>query len=613
MVAARFDVAVDGRKYLVDPAGYRRRTIPAQREQRDTSTDVGEHTLSSVGQWIRSQTDWSYGAGQRFFDVAESDRRRFDTSKNIDVFTKGQIALCKAIEAKATGTATNMYCRLVNGSVFYFSDGSDLKYGNPDVATYSPSVTPMGGTIQDWTSDGTSIYATIGTAVKKATVSSTTTASTIGSFAGDVVEYANGRLLAADSGRIVELDSSGTVLTFDRSLPGTCRAIRGGPQAIYLAYNDGGQGILYAVTASSSDGALTYPVAAAILPAGETFSGPFSIDTFGDLVVVGTSAGVRFGIISGQDLQSVTFGPVIDTGGAAHGVRISGQYAYWGVNNGDTYKADLTKFTDTLVPAHARFLAHDSGSYGNVQSLEVTGGKLFFTDSLGDLYGEDYSGDLSATGEMTVGYVTFGTVAKKILRAASGRFTAAQNTATGATDYRATGIDYRAALDYDGAVAGLTGSVTLSATDDTNTATVMSVVAAQAETAYTGATAAEVYEIKRTLTRDATDTTTGPTLQRWSLHARPQPQRVEEIIAPLILQGRVTTSGGAGAPVAYDTLDEYNALRLLVTSAEAVTYEEGTGRTDTVTVEDLELQPLRFSDDNSWWEGTCLVRMLTSP
>ncbi len=613
MVVARFDVSVDGRKYLVDPAGYRRRTVPAQREQRDTSTDVGEHTLSSAGQWVRSQTDWSYGAGQRFLDLAESDRRRFDTSKNVDVFTKGQLSLTKALEAKATGSNTNLYCRLVNGAVFYFSDGSDLKWGDPDVASYTPSVTAMGGTIQDWTSDGASVYATIGTAVKKATVSNTTTASTIGSFAGDVVEFANGRLLSADGARIVELNSSGTVLTFDKTLTGTCKVIKGGPTAIYAGYNDNGQGILYGISVSATDGALSYPVPAAVLPVGETFTGPFSIDVFGELMVVGTTAGVRFGLINSQDQQSVTFGPVIDTGGAAYGVRIVGQYAYWGCGNGDTYKADLTKFTDTLVPAYARFLAHDSGSYGNVQALEVTGSKLFFTDSLGDLYGEDFSGDLAATGEITIGYVTFGTVAKKILRAASGRFTAAQNTASGGTDYRAAGIDYRATLDYDGAVQGLTGTVTLSATDDTNTATVMSVAAAQAETAYTGATAAEQYEIKLTLTRDSTDTTSGPTLQRWSLHARPQPQRVEEIVAPLILQGRVTTSSGAGAPVTYDTLDEYNALRLLVTTAEAVTYEEGTGRTDTVTVEDLELQPLRFSDDNSWWEGTCLVRMLTNP
>ena len=614
MVAGGFDVAVDGRKYLVDTAGYRRRTIPAQREQRDTSTDVGEHTLSSAGQWIRSQTDWSYGSGQRHYDIADADRRRFDTSANVDVFTEGQISLCKAIEQKATGSNSNLYARVVNGTVFYFSDGTDLKYGDPDVnaGAYSPAATPMGGTIQDWTSDGASVYATIGSAVKKATVSNTTTASTVGSFAGDVIEFANGRLLSADGARIVELNSSGTVLTFDKTLTGTCKVIKGGPTAIYAGYNDNGQGILYGISVSTTDGALSYPVPAAVLPVGETFTGPFSIDVFGEVMVVGTSAGVRFGVISGQDQFSVSLGPVIDDGGAAYGVRIVGRYAYWGTTNGNTWKADLVKFVDTLVPAYSKFLAFDSGSYGNVQSLEVFDSKLFFTDSSGELYGEDASGDLAATGEVTVGLVSFGTVAKKVLRATSGRFTAAQNTLASPTDY-ATVTDYQDPLDYRGVTQGVTGAVTITVTDDTNASVALAVAAAQAETAYTGATTAEVYEVKLTLTRDASDTTTGPILERWSLHARPQPQRIEEIIAPLILQGMVTTSGGAGAAAYYDTLDEYNALRTLVVSAAEVTYEEGTGRTDTVTVEDLELQPLRFSDDNSWWEGTCLVRMLTSP
>jgi hypothetical protein len=72
------------------------------------------------------------------------------------------------------------------------------------------------------------------------------------------------------------------------------------------------------------------------------------------------------------------------------------------------------------------------------------------------------------------------------------------------------------------------------------------------------------------------------------------------------------TSSGAGAPVGYDTHDAYNALLSLVTSAKVVTYEEGERSSD-VSVEDLELQPVRFSDDGNWWEGTCLVRLLTIP
>ena len=424
-----FDVAINGNTYLIDYDNYRRRTVAAQREQRDTSADVGEQTLSSAGQWVRSITDWSRGAGQTHYDLVDSDRARFNSSKNVDIFTKGQISLCKALESKqAAGSSTNMYAGLVNGSVFYFSDGQYLKYGNPDAApTITFSSSDQGAAVTDWTSDGTDMYSTTGAAVKKVNVSSTGAASTIGSFAGDVIEFANGRLLSADGARIVELNSSGAVQTFDKTLSGTCIAIKGGPQAIYAAYNVAGQGVLYAISVSSSDGSLSYPVVAAVLPNGETFSKPTSIDTFGDIMIVGTSKGARFGNITPNDGQSVTFGPVIDDGGAAYGVRISGKYAYWGTYNGDTWKADLTIFTQFLVPVYCRFLAHDHTDYGNVLSIEVVNDKVFFTVSAGELYGEDYTGDLSTASELVVGKVSYGTVASKILRSMSARFASEQS------------------------------------------------------------------------------------------------------------------------------------------------------------------------------------------
>lgn len=611
----RFDVAINGAEYLVDYGQYRRRTVPAQREQRDMSTDVGEHTLSTAGQWVRSETDWSHGAGQTVYDAADSDRARFSSSKNIDVFTKGQISLCKAIETKSTGTNSNLYARTVNGTVFYFSDGQYLKYGSPDAASPTFSSSDQGAAITDWTSDGTSLYSATGSAVVKATVSSTTAGATIGAFAADIIEFANGRLLAADGTRLVELGSAGGISgsALDETLPGTCVAIKGGPQAIYVATNMAGQGVLCATTLSTADGSLSYPVTAGVLPVGETFSGPFSMDTFGEIIIVATSKGVRFGVINQNDTRSVTFGPVIDTGGAASGVRISGQYAYWGCANGDTYKADLTVFVDTLVPAYSRFLAFDSSSYGVVDSLEIVNNKLFFTDSSGELYGEDYTGDLSTDGELNVGTITYSTVANKLIRAVSGRFATEQSGAGTPTDYRAT-ADYSSGLGFRGGISEVTGTATVTLTSPTNVETTMT-LPATGETTYApagGDVSGEVFEAKIVLTRDTTTTTSGPILHRWSLDARPQPERIEEILAPLVLQGRVMTSSGAGAPVGYDTHDAYNALLSLVTSAKVVTYEEGERSSD-VSVEDLELQPVRFSDDGNWWEGTCLVRLLTIP
>ena len=47
-------------------------------------------------------------------------------------------------------------------------------------------------------------------------------------------------------------------------------------------------------------------------------------------------------------------------------------------------------------------------------------------------------------------------------------------------------------------------------------------------------------------------------------------------------------------------------------SGGCVKYKEG-DRSENVTVERLEMQTERLSDDGIWWEGTLLVRLLTVP
>ena len=74
--AESLPVELDGVAYLVDTRQYSRTTVPALREQRDTSKEPGENTLDTTGAWVRSQTDWSLGAGQEHFDLDDSDRRR---------------------------------------------------------------------------------------------------------------------------------------------------------------------------------------------------------------------------------------------------------------------------------------------------------------------------------------------------------------------------------------------------------------------------------------------------------------------------------------------------------------------------------------------------------
>ena len=85
--------------YNIEVDQYRRTTVPTLREQRDMSDEPGEQSIDSQF-WLRSQTDWSYGAGQTFFDIADANRGRFSSSSGVDVWTQGQISLLPMCESK---------------------------------------------------------------------------------------------------------------------------------------------------------------------------------------------------------------------------------------------------------------------------------------------------------------------------------------------------------------------------------------------------------------------------------------------------------------------------------------------------------------------------------
>ena len=155
--------------------------------------------------------------------------------------------------------------------------------------------------------------------------------------------------------------------------------------------------------------------------------------------------------------------------------------------------------------------------------------------------------------------------------------------------------------------------MTVTATDENNVSTAMVLEGTGIESSYSAADpSSETFTIKLTLNRDAGSTTSGPIFERWSFHARPQPVRIEELITPLVIQGRVTTMHGSGAFVGYDSQEEYLHLRNLANQSKAVTFEEG-NLSYSVTVEDIEMSPVRMSADDSFWEGTLICRLLTVP
>ena len=622
-------VELDGVAYAVDTRQYSRTTVPALREQRDTSKEPGENTLDTTGAWVRSQTDWSLGAGQEHFDLDDSDRRRFESSSGVDPWTKGELSLLPITEEKLNQTGTNLKVHRI-GTYLYMAYGSVLAWvSNATTASFtisgsnsidfSTSTPSRSGNITDFHSDGTYVYVAFGNSDKiaRCSINSTTVDSwpTSGTQKADIIEVSAGRLIGATASdaNIFELNANGQ--KFSGSLDYTpqlaqtqWQSITGGPSGVFAAANTDNTGTVYHIDVDPADGTLKTPVISGQLPHGEEIN---EILAYGEVLVMATSKGLRTSLIDTQS-GAVTIGPVIDDGGAANSLEADGRFVWWGGSSGQIYRADLTKFTDTLVPAFASDLVSTGGT-GNVSSIARVSDKTYFA-AIGDgVYGESGTGVKVATGTLTIGEVSWSTVVPKLLRSVQVRQDRAQYT-FGPVDYRQSGADYRHdTYSYRGdPIASFLGGIQFGATNDNNVTDTLT-LSQGVSSDFTFASQSSVsYKFVITMTRSTDDTTIGPIIADWQTTCVATPKRVDEIIVPIVLRRNVLTSRNSGAPLLYDPNAVFTSLRNRMEAGVTVDYYEGS-RAEKVTIERISMQPERLSDDGSWFEGTLIVRLLTVP
>ena len=447
--------------------------------------------------------------------------------------------------------------------------------------------------------------------------------SAFGSLDPNLIKIVAGRVIAADDNAIYELDAAGAKATssLDYSLPLASSVwvdVDAGPGGIYAAANTEETGAIYHIGVSSTDGTLSTPTIAGELPRGEKIN---AILVYGPVLCIASTKGFRTALID-TNSNGITIGPVIETGGEAYELEADGQFVWWGSGYGNTFRADLTRFTDTLVPAYASDLVSAESATAADLVKGVTrlnnGGdpKLFLGVVSGGaavLQRESRTGEKVASGTLNMGEVSWSTVAPKLLRSVTVRQDRTQYT-FGEVDYRATGIDYRhSTYEYRGdPLSSFLGTLTFGATNDANvtdTLTLTSGVPAD----FTFTTESSVsYEFVITLTRDGSDTTKGPIVGDWLTFAIATPSRVDEIILPIVLRRQVLTSRNSGAPATFDSGSIFSTLRQRMESGVTLTYKEGT-RSENVTIDRISMSPDRLSDDGAWWEGTLTVRLLTVP
>jgi hypothetical protein len=102
-----YDIAIAGQPFFLaasDDNPYRRVTAQYRKQQIDQSREPGEQTLT--GWWLRSQSSFHYGQGIKFFEPIQDESLRFQytESKGVDVWTKGQATLLKAVNSQHVTT-----------------------------------------------------------------------------------------------------------------------------------------------------------------------------------------------------------------------------------------------------------------------------------------------------------------------------------------------------------------------------------------------------------------------------------------------------------------------------------------------------------------------------
>lgn len=593
-------VAIDGRQYLIDVREYRRAVLESQTPQSDDAAEPGEKSLSRAGYWPREQADWSLGAGQTLFDGPESasPRRRYLSSYGWDVWTRHELSMLYDTALRLSSTNTNLDCFTVGGLV-HFVDGSFIRYtSDPDVA--SPSFTSVDFTdsIVDWTTDGDRIYAVFsGSLVPKVITVGQTTVSTLGTTTPDIIEFADGRLVAADGATLYELDSSGAKvgsadIRVDPRTGAEWVAVTGAPSAIFAALNVGDVAEIYAMVVDDVTTGLTAPTYAGGLPYGETVNCMAAYPP-GNLVVVGTSKGIRAARI-GANGRTLNFGERIDIAGGVEAVELRDRFCWFTWSDprpGSTGlgRLDLSEGTSevTFVPAYAEDVQFaTTGTVTGVTSLLQSGAsreRRYFVVSGKGFYGE--GDDRVPEARIETGQIRFGVLVPKIFTGVTVRHEDAPGFISGDLTFD------------DGAVVSLGGG-----DPENRTSTELA----------TGGRAGLSASLGLDGTRDDADTTLGPVIRAWEMAALPRPKRVIEYVVPVILRSKVTDLRGHERP--FSPLAEMRHLESLAASSRLVPYQEGSDfqrvRVSSVAIAAGGVRSWERGAV-TWFEATVLVHMLS--
>jgi hypothetical protein len=582
-VPHKFDVSLNGRGYMVDlqadADAFSRRSIPLLRNQANTGDQFGEASLNPEELWRRSQDSFDHGAGQTYLDREDSDRRRFRSSKGVDVWTRWALSLLPDTASRRTSTASNL-ALMPAGDNLYLTDGADL-LRTTDLTTWT-AITGLPATAPaSVTSDGFNVFTAHGGDGVYRTTRGAGDATSYATGTVTLLGYIKGRLMAAAGSSVYNITASGTLPAALFTHPNTdftWIGFAGGPTlpVIYAAGFSGDKSLVYRTAIKADGTGLDAMIVAGELPDGEIVR---SIDSYLGFVLLGTDEGVRFCATDSQG--NLQIGALIRTGVPVRCFEGQDRFVWFGWSNYDAAstglgRMDLTAFPTSglLAPAYASDLMADG--QGAVTTVVSFGRLRLFTVSGLGVFGE--TSEKVESGTLDSGLITYGLSDPKVAVFVDVRL----------SDLSGSNSAWLAVDGGEFVQLGTRGGDS----DD--------------EAFQAGQIDGESFEVRHELVRSATSATAGPVVTRWTLRSYPKTTRGEIFTVPLLLHETVTDRGDVEVPV--DVAVELAELLVLQTSRQLFIYQVGE-ETHTVLLEDSVFAYSHRTSDGRAWNGTHNVKL----
>jgi len=423
-----YDTAIGGMPFISaisDKDESVRQTAPFRKEQFDNGQEPGEQSLT--GWWLRSQMSFHSGAGINFYDPLTNDENghyRFNDSKGIDVWTKGQVTMLK--ESTQGHVITDPV--LANGRVqqhvrsiqwnsisgVLLHDGYDVDKIPVDDPTnpvhfidYNAGTDARVYAICD---DGTTAYWITNTATKKTVYKKpltgvagnnsdrTTMFDEVGTISNATMEYVKDRIVMCADNKVYEFAGSASAMptalyTHPVSTHQYTSITASGP-AIYIAGYNGIQSTIQKFTLNTSGTmpTLTSAVVAAELPVGEVVH---KIYYYYGFMLIGTNKGIRVANVSDTD-GSLDYGPlIVETSQPCYDFAARNHYVWCATGvagNPGVIRIDLDNEIEPLRFAYAN----------DIYTPDITG---FVTTGCAFANGTDRLTYVTANNGTTNGYV----------------------------------------------------------------------------------------------------------------------------------------------------------------------------------------------------------------